>query len=263
METMKEVSLGFAEFVSQLLHETFDAILSSQNYQLERIVELRRSMHITEAEFKSKHVTADDILTKKIELIGFVPKDGDSVSEEWKTLLTENSDSTENFWTDEKVITSSGLAAFELIVEGFVVNEKKQLLLYALNKMETTQLNVSSGEIVAKMELTSLFDGSKDDEEKQREEESNKQRKERVQNTAKSLNLEGKSKFLDIKRDKVKMRKIEDKLTGKDIIVLPRGKIDIKDAPLNKNDSLRLAAKPVTSLTSSNIYSTVTIKFAN
>lgn len=70
MEDFKEVSLGFAEFVSQLIQETFDAVLSSQNYQLEKYAELEAKMNLPNNVFAEYYITNEQIETKNWSISG-------------------------------------------------------------------------------------------------------------------------------------------------------------------------------------------------
>ena len=71
MEDFKEVSLGFAEFVSQLIQETFEAILSSQNYQLEKYLEIESKLNLPNEKFIEEFITVEQIDNKEILFFGF------------------------------------------------------------------------------------------------------------------------------------------------------------------------------------------------
>ena len=55
-----KISLGFAEFVSQLMYETFDAILDSQNYQLNKYLELESALNTPNSFFVDKYISEEE-----------------------------------------------------------------------------------------------------------------------------------------------------------------------------------------------------------
>jgi hypothetical protein len=69
-----KVSLGFAEFVSQLIHETFDAILDSQNYQLDKYNELESALNTPNSLFMNKYISKEEYIEFQISFLGFAPE---------------------------------------------------------------------------------------------------------------------------------------------------------------------------------------------
>ena len=59
MSDFSEVSLGFAEFVSQLLEETFDATLSAQHHQMEQYAALLQSLDMSSEDFYNEYFDGD------------------------------------------------------------------------------------------------------------------------------------------------------------------------------------------------------------
>ncbi len=52
--------LGLAEFVAHLIRETFDAVITSQSEQEERIVELQRALTLSVEEYADHYITDED-----------------------------------------------------------------------------------------------------------------------------------------------------------------------------------------------------------
>ena len=72
MQNIQEVSLGFAEFVSQLIQETFEAILSSQNYQLERYAELQGRLNLPNEAYRTAYNIDDKVGERVQQYFGFI-----------------------------------------------------------------------------------------------------------------------------------------------------------------------------------------------
>ena len=70
MSEFKQVSLGFAEFVGQLLNETFEATLEAQQHQLRRVAELEAALTLPDELFLHLHVDQDTVLEKEMAIAG-------------------------------------------------------------------------------------------------------------------------------------------------------------------------------------------------
>ncbi|WP_435525477.1 hypothetical protein [Chryseobacterium indoltheticum] len=156
MADFKEVSLGFAEFVSQLIQETFDAILSSQNYQLEKYAELESKLNLPNNAFIEKYITNDEIETKKYEYFGEKIEKQMALNENLITFLNETFESNQNLIFNKK-LTNAGYDAISEFISNILVEERKSIINTLVNKSNVSNIVIDSGEITAKLELTSLF----------------------------------------------------------------------------------------------------------
>lgn len=104
---ISQINLGFAEFVGQLLDETFEAIVSAQSLQSDRHRELEGALELPEDAFKARYLGAD-----------------------------------------EQALVGDELAA--------VVDRRKIELRDALRGLQSARIVVDSGEIRARLELSSV-----------------------------------------------------------------------------------------------------------
>lgn len=153
MEDFGKVGLGFAEFVSQLLHETFDATLSAQNYQAEKLLELEKALGYSPARFQEVFVSDEALDEKETELFGSSLVANMTVG---PALLQTISGLFEDFSSIvvNKKLTVFGYETLRQMVLEAVVSEKKDRLRLLLNKSEMAQIVVESGEIKAKLDLS-------------------------------------------------------------------------------------------------------------
>jgi len=64
------VSLGFAEFVGQLLTETFEATINAQQYQLRRYAELQAAIDLPDEQFLLQFIDPQLVLTRETLIAG-------------------------------------------------------------------------------------------------------------------------------------------------------------------------------------------------
>lgn len=157
MQNIQEVSLGFAEFVSQLIQETFDAVLSSQNYQLERYAELQARLDLPNETYR-KAYDIDDRLADRIQQ--YFGAEVDIQRPAPQTLIdffAENFDNTTGFIHPNGRPSNRGIAAVEEFFADLIISEEKNMLAALINGSSVNKLVVDSGEITAKLEISSMF----------------------------------------------------------------------------------------------------------
>jgi hypothetical protein len=157
MQNIQEVSLGFAEFVSQLIQETFDAILSSQNYQLERYAELQGRIDLPNANYRQVYNVGSRVPDRIQQFFGFSLTLGMPVDPILNDFLVENFDDISLFIDATNGFTNEGLIAVEDFFTDLIINEEKTMLNALINQSDVSRLVIDAGEITAKLELSSLF----------------------------------------------------------------------------------------------------------
>ncbi|MCO6176226.1 hypothetical protein NHF50_14340 [Flavobacterium sp. NRK F10] len=255
MANFKEVSLGFSEFVSQLIQETFDAILSSQNYQLEKYAALESKLNLPNNAFIKNFISNDEIEAKKYEYFGFKIEKQMVVNENLINFLTETFESNQNLVFNKK-LTNAGYNAITEYVSDILVEERKAILKTLINKSNTSNIVVDSGEITAKLELTNLFKQDTGD----KSAKSAKLLKSNI-----TLINESKEAIKQISlptfQKKVDVIDFKDEKSGKTTILIDRKSIE------NINDSnfqipnVRLSVQPTKLTETSNLYSEIKITF--
>lgn len=258
-----KVSLGFAEFVSQLMHETFDAILDSQNYQLEKYLGLEKALNTTSAEFAAKYLTADEINEFITEEIGFELKPNISLTEKQiavvRTILSD-------LGSKETLKSRLTKAHYELIYNYFqsdLVEHRKAKIRMFVERPELARLFVDSGEIKAKLNLSCLNETIKPIT-KSAKTDTTAIKREIPMVTDSALFEVKKLDFSMIptlsKNTDLIVKEITDKETGLKTILINKESIRNRDINLNI-PTARIVASPVNTTSSAAISSEVTIKF--
>jgi len=257
MADFKEVSLGFAEFVSQLIQETFDAILSSQNYQLEKYVELQSRLDLPHNVFVDNFIGSEQVEAKKLEFFGFKIDKQMVVDENFESFLKDNFDSQENLVFNKK-LTTAGFDSITFYIENILVESQKNIINTLINKSSAASLVVDSGEITAKLELSNLYS----------EETTNTEKKE-ISNT----NLKSFKKTIDkrtlLKKEfllptanrKINVVNYKDAKTGKTTILIDKKEVENINSSNFQIPDVRLSVKPTKLTESSNLYSEIKINF--
>ena len=141
----EKVSLGFAEFVSQLLHETFDAVLSAQNYQLEKYSEFEKALSLSNQQFKELYISDDEIKEKEIEIFGVSIKEKIQIT---NNLLTSIKRIIKDFDQEKAVeknkLTNFGVTILEQKVIELIVDEKKEPIFMASIVIEGTTIGTTT-----------------------------------------------------------------------------------------------------------------------
>lgn len=252
-----KVSLGFAEFISQLIHETFDAILDSQSYQLDKYSELQNVLNMSNTVFRKSHISDAEFINFQIETLGFLPKRNSILTQEniaFLKAILGNEDFIKS--TRKDYLTDFGFNLLEDYCVNKFVDSKKSKLRTLLNHPELARLIVDSGEIKAKLELFCLNESI--------QQVSNPQLT--ASKEANPLPNIQKTNFdiTELKFDKfsnVRVREIFDKQTSLKTLLIDRTSFPKSNYEINTIPTTRLIANPITSSGSTNIFSEVTIKF--
>ena len=248
MEDFKEVSLGFAEFVSQLIQETFDAVLSSQNYQLEKYAELEAKMNLPNNLFAEYYITSDQIETKKLEHFGFKIEPQMHVDEDLRQFIAETFDLDQGLIYNNK-LTGLGSDLINGFISDLLVRERKSILNALLNKSGVSNLVVDSGEISAKLELKNLFSG-----------ENAYPVSPSLQKIEQDVLTKEKVKLPTIAKE-VDVINIKDALTGHSTVLIDKKTANDIGSSNYQIPNVRLSAQPAKLNSSSNLYSEIKINF--
>lgn len=264
----EKVNLGFAEFVSQLIHETFDAILDSQNYQLVKYKELETSLNISDDVFRSLYITNDEIVDYQISNFGSELKVGSNETEDIKQLIPQiMGDEKYTDYVGNKKLTAKGVSLLNDYCAGKLVEAKKQQLHALINHSELARLTVDSGEIIAKLELSCLNETIVDDTSNAKTTKSVPIDKTKEVVADKSKVTIRPLKVSDILIDKasgIHAKEVVDEETGTKTILIDRKSVLASGILKSDIPTARIVAKPATSTstsTSTNLFSQVTIKF--
>ena len=260
-----KVSLGFAEFVSQLIHETFDAILDSQNYQIDKYLGLEKALNTANNEFAKKYLSPEEINEHILDEVGFELKANMILTDEQigtlSTILSE---------IESKEVIKSKLNKIQYDVIYYhllevLINTRKSKIQMFVERPELARLFVDSGEIKAKLNLFCLNEEIKPVANPVNKTISKtKSAKETMSNIEKVSFEVKKLDFSKIqilgKTTTVMAKEVIDKETGLKTILID--KESIKNKEINFNiPTTRIVANPINSSSSSAISSEVTIKF--
>lgn len=258
MSDFQYVSLGFAEFVGQLLTETFEATINAQQYQLRRYAELQAAIDLPDEQFLLQFIDPQLVLTRETLIAGSPIARQMIVPPERQAFILEL---TEEF-EEESVIfknrlTNYGFEALRAVIDEQLVAEQKASLQALLNRMEQARLVVDSGEINAKLELSSLYQTT-------------------TGATETAAGNDGKTAVSGVKRlaasDAVLnttlvnstlssgVKELVDAETLEKTLFLDGATLD-KTLAATADSPVRISAKPLPSSTSSSVYSQVTIRF--
>ena len=257
MADFKEVSLGFAEFVSQLVQETFDAILSSQNYQLERLAEIQTQLDMSIEDFASLFLS--DVEKEEIIKSFFSSsiKVGMKPNNALLAIMEEHFESPTSL-LNEKKLTEEGYIALRVLALETPVEEKRAVLRALVNGSNLSKLMVDSGEISAKVELNNMYNAEAAEALDEKKEESTKT----SASKAKLSGLKGKLNLTGFKRD-IKIDEIINSETGKSTILVGKGELQEIANTTSRLPGVRLAVTPTKLNSSSNLFAEVKIHFRN
>jgi hypothetical protein len=265
-----KVSLGFAEFVSQLLHETFDAVLSAQNYQLEKYSEFEKALSISNEKFKELYLSDADIKSKEIEIFGVALAEKMIISDVLIAVIT----GTVKDFDQAKAISNNTLTKFgfdisQQAVLSAIVEEKKGNLRHLINNSEMVRLMVDSGEITAKMELSNLYQNTANESTSTISNDPLKipstpphpplPEKKATASTPGLTPLATGSKIFDLKG--IKVSEVLDPVSKQKTLLIDKSSIKNNVVVSNLIPKFRLVATPAQITSNSNLYSQVVIKF--
>lgn len=264
MEDFGKVGLGFAEFVSQLLHETFDATLSAQNYQLEKYLELEKALKLSPTRFQQLFIAQEEFSEKETEIFGTSLAVNMTVSQPLLEIIAALVEDYSGIVFNKK-LTKTGYDTLQLMVTETLVAEKKDNLRLLLNKSELAQLMVESGEIKAKLELNVLSKTQDDTSSLSatRSLTASSPVTAQPDTLAEDPQQVGRSKFsskiIDVKG--VKVRELKDNETNQRILVIDQSEVFNNAAKFTVLPDTRIIATPLSTTTSSNLFSEITIRF--
>lgn len=260
-----KVSLGFAEFVSQLIHETFDAILDSQNYQIDKYLGLEKALNTSNTEFADKYLSVEEINEHVIYEVGFELKNNTILTSEQIVILSNILAKIES---NEIVKSKLTKVQFELIYNyllEILINDKKSKIQMFVERPELARLFVDSGEIKAKLNLSFLNEEIKPIANSVNDKITNAKLKKVTKPINDKISFEVKK--LDF--SKIQILGKSTNLVAREIIDIETGlktilidKESIKSKELNFNiPTTRIIASPINSTSPVTISSEVTIKF--
>lgn len=254
MSNFKEVSLGFSEFVSQLIHETFDAVVSSQNYQLEKYADLQSKLDLSNEMYKEMFISNEEIDSKRLEYFGFDIESQMIVSTQFKNFIAANLVSDSKLVKGNK-LTNAGLNEINLFISDLIIEEQKAILSTMLNGSNVTKLIVDSGEIIAKLELTNIYQEDKLSDAK------NKIVKRGIKSNVRGKLSSAKNILLPSFGNKIKVNEIVDKETGLSTIIIDKEHLKNIEFSSSKIPEIRMTVKPTKLNSSSNLFAQIKINF--
>lgn len=164
MSDFSKVGLGFAEFVSQLLQETFDATLSAQNYQVEKYLELEKALSLSENLFKERYLTDEDISAAELEVFGVSLQNQMTLNDDLLSIIKEIAEDSEEITASEIVsqnkLTSRGFDFLNEYIVSVLIETRKSNIQEMINRNDMARLVVDSGEINTKLEFSNVSLGS-------------------------------------------------------------------------------------------------------
>lgn len=157
MENFTLVSLGFAEYVSQLLHETFEATLGARDYQFERYLEIEEALAMPIHQFRERYISDEDLESFETELFGGPVSKNLDATEALEELVMQLAPEL----SGSQIIYRKKLTyrAMEILSKHALekLHARKRINLSAiLNKFQESAMIVDSGEIKTKLQLRSL-----------------------------------------------------------------------------------------------------------
>lgn len=254
---MLKVSLGFSEFVSQLIHETFDAIVGSQFYQIEKYNEIRDALNTPLQMFREKYINDQEFNEFQVKIFGFTPSIGVVIDENRLSILNA-------FFTTEDLgkiisngkINSLGLKKIIDICIIKIVEIKKNNLRQFINQTEKIKLKVESGEINTKLDLFCLNEENIDMGQKLSKDEKLKTKP--LEKEKLSL---GNVKA-ELKDKKFLLREIIDIETKQKIILIDKLTFTQSSDKKTIIPTARLVASPLGKSSATNLFSELKIKFS-
>jgi hypothetical protein len=253
MEDFNKISLGFAEFVSQLLHETFEAALSAQNYQIEKYIEIENILKLSNTRYFDLYLNTELLKERSLDIFGVEVKNQMTLNPEI-VLIIENLFEDVSDYIKSNKLTNNGFKAIKEYVLTNLVSERKNVLQSIINKTEFSRLIIDSGEIKAKLELTNLYQDKSLDDEKLVSLKANSTKKSEDE---KSNVFSSKSVLFN----NIKMTEIKDSKTNEKILVIDKSTISDKSNFTYSLPNVRITAKPATVSSNNNLLSEVIIKF--
>ncbi|MBK8260474.1 MAG: hypothetical protein IPK80_03950 [Nannocystis sp.] len=159
MDELRDVGLGFAEFVGQLLCETFDAVLNAQQHQIQRRLELVEALAMSDAAFKARFIGAELVRDREARIFGARLEPGMRLSSAQELALAELSSAprVDSRAVSEPVpLSVNDVTAARAAIESLLVREQRDQIAGLLHRIQEMHLIVDQGEITAKVELSTV-----------------------------------------------------------------------------------------------------------
>lgn len=250
-----KVSLGFAEFVGKLIHETFDAVVSSQNYQFNKHEELQEALNSSVVKFEKLHLHPEETASYILDTYGLMPTAGGQVTEELvKKLKFAFTDAQLESILSKNRFTQLGVELLTANAVQKLVALKKQQLQQMLNFHQATRIVVDSGEIKAKVELYCLNESLV----------SNKNSKKSRSNSdsmPKVMQSFSVNSIVDSGGNKTPLLEVLDSVTQTKTLIIDKKKIPSAVGNFDQMPGTRLVVNPATPSSSTAFFSEITIKF--
>ncbi|WP_258097171.1 hypothetical protein [Marinoscillum pacificum] len=251
MEGFSKVSLGFAELVSQLMHETFDATLSANHYQTNKYLELERALDIPHSKFAALHVSEDEILEKELEIFNVELTPQVQFTQELDLIISEilgQYDDQPLIWNADQTLSVEGSAFLKAHLLETIVIEKKDFIKESLMRTDSPRLMIESGEIKTKLELSNLFEN---------QESSNGDPIQPIT----TLSSSNQNEHPSPNQPGLPIHEIYDPETNDKILVIDKSRLPLPTSESLQVPALRIISKPVTNTSNASLTSEITIRF--
>lgn len=262
MNSFSEVGLGFAEFVAQLLNETFDSVLTSQNYQLEKYIELENAKNLSNERFFALYLDDSVLSERELDIFGLALQAKMHLSPTILAILDDIFGTEIKGIVEKDHLTEQGYQEVKAFLLETVVEERKAMIDTLLGKMELARLVVDSGEIKAKLELSNLYeeDSSTTAAGAGRKKATPKRSIKRPTTDPTKLTQATPDNLTNIIRN-IDIKQYVDPTTQLKTLIVDKASIADGTPVKALIPDVRVIAKPVKMTSSSNLYSEVVIKF--
>jgi hypothetical protein len=260
---LTKVSLGFAEFVSQLVHETFDAIVGSQFYQIDKYAELLAVLNTPNNLFRVKYISDEEFKNFQEMYLGFIAKSNLVVDTKMEVLKLLFEEIVLSEMIINNKLTGFGLEKIEALCENKLIESKKNSIRQFMNEKNNIKLSIESGEIKTRIDLFCLNEGTQEEAiltPKNLTKNSLKENKANIVINKGSFSL--KENKLSIGNKYINIQEIVDKETNLTTILIKKQDILAGSKNITSIPTARLVVNPLGSNSATNIFSEVTIKFS-
>ncbi len=252
-ERLIPVNLGFAEFVSLLVRETFDSIVNSQLEQIIKIEEFNAVLTSNGDSFALQFIKDDDIKSEIEQVFStdILSNTIEYSAEEIKEITDLTSEITTADFKNGKML-DSGKSKVVKYATSRIIERKKAVIQAALMSSLIPKLQIDSGEITAKLTFSvSQIEAARPDS------APNKRRVVRRGLSINTSNLSSISALKNLGKEFIDPRSKE-----KFILIDKNQLMANNEAIKNPLPNIRLTVRQAETATSNaNVYSEVTIKF--
>jgi hypothetical protein len=261
---LNKVSLGFAEFVSQLIQETFDAIIGSQFYQIDKYAELLGVLNTPNNLFRKKYISEEEFINFQETLIGFIVKPSMIIDLKIESLKIFFQEEVLTKMMLNNKLTEYGFHAIQELCENKLIEDKKNSIRKFINEQNSVRLTIDSGEIKTKLDLFCLNQTSTNEDIKPKKTDT---KDVDIKSELQEVNMK-KEAFL-VKDNQIKigsksinLQEIIDSETKQKTILIKKQDLISSSDKISSIPTARLVANPLSSSSTTNVFSEVTIKFS-